>query len=99
MYVPRYSTLSLPDRGSCVLEVYDVMVSSRDQHQVVDDLLQAGAKISWNQKTKQSGKTLTGKATFNSLEQAEQTLQTHTNPNYKLRRCPPDIPFLESQNY
>ncbi|XP_028404430.1 cAMP-regulated phosphoprotein 21-like [Dendronephthya gigantea] len=87
------------DHGSCVLEVYDVIVSSRDQHQVVDDLLQAGAKISWNQKTKQSGKTLTAKATFHSFEQAEQTLQTHTNPNYKLRRCPPDIPFLESQNY
>lgn len=91
--------LSFPGHGSCVLEVYDVILNSRDQHQVVDDLLQAGAKISWNEKTKQSGKTLTAKATFNSYEQAEQALMTNTNPNYKLRRCPADIPFLESQNF
>jgi hypothetical protein len=81
------------------LEVYDVVLNSRDQRQVLDDLLQAGAKISWNEKAKQSGKTLSAKATFNSYEQAEKALLTNTNPNYKLRRCPADLPFLESQNY
>ncbi|XP_046845770.1 cAMP-regulated phosphoprotein 21-like isoform X2 [Xenia sp. Carnegie-2017] len=81
-------------RSSCVLEVYDVNLNSRDQHEVEEDLLQAGAKISWDENiSKHSGKTLTAKATFSSDEQAEQALLKNSNQNYKLRRCSNDIPY------
>lgn len=84
-----------------MLEVYDVTSSSTDLYQVVGDLLQAGAQITWNEKNSPTvgNSTVTAKATFNSSIQAEQALRTNSNPNYKLRRWPAEIPVMETGDY